>query len=673
MGSEDKVLIYTGSNQNNLSAVRVFNRFCYRVNGGISLPDYCDGNNTYTWMHVDPSTAITTDEAQAGSMSGIYKYFYTEYNANSSDGDFWTGHETNPSPVYTTANLSSKKVVLTLPATAENTGFTHLKIYSTDAGGSTYYYIGNVAVGTTTYDDDADTRDTNLAWGELSTASDGTVTQTDLNYAIKNHKYIEVTNTRIFAAGIKVKNDGTLSVTSGSPTITGISTDFNRSVVGDYLQVDGDSQTYEIDTYTSATSLDLKENYAGSTDSGVNYEIKGFGDVVRWSGTSKTVTHSGKPLPWTWPASYHRRIVSSDKTPIMGLCKIGNQPIVAKKYSHYLLTENGDDYIDNESITAVGTCSHWSMCETDFGSVIMMTAEGKIYETNGLSATDLNIDLDKTVDGIEDSRLEYAQAIWWSQKKWYMLIYTSSGGTENDRMLIYDYELKQWVIWQLGGGINAIGLVESSGTVTPWIGTVGGFVYKLMTGNNFGAGTSGTVSGTITSAGAATITDSSASFNTTDDGHEDVYVAIYDTNDDFQEEQQIASNTGTVLTVDTNWSTTPTVGYSYYIGDIRWYWKSKVFDFGQNAAKSINSVLINFKKVSASRNVKIRLYVSEDPDTVGDSLNQSVTFDISQNFNDPLGFYPNTARYFQFEIWGHGNADPVTVNNIVFEIQQHMR
>ena len=661
--------IITGLNPDIRPCLVNFKDWCFFVDGD-NVSHYFDQNGGFIWMHTDPSTAITANEAVAGDMNGVVKYIYTEYNKTSGDGDMHSGHETNPSAVYTTGTLVSKKVTLTLPATADNTGFTHLKVYATDEDGEIYYYIGSVAIGTTTLEDNGLTRDANYAFGELTTSNAGVVTQTYLNYRIPNVKFILATKTRILAFGTRPKTDGTVAVTNASATVTGTSSLWTDALKDCTIYVDNESRGYVVDSVDSATQITLSETYAGSTDTGLSYEIVGNDSTIYYSAKHP---YTAKPLFWAFPANYYRRIRRQDYTEFMGGGLIGDQPVIFKKYSHYMLTENGDDFIDTESNTKVGTCSHWSIVnDPSSGSLVFLSNEGLLYKTNGLEATYLGVDLSKTVDGINTSRLEETQAIWLDTKKWYILIYTSNSGSATDRILIYDFRINQWVIWQIRS--NCIAMIESQESSQsvwkPWIGTVGGFVYKLLTGNNLGAD-SGTLSGTVTGGTSTTLTDSGASFYTSDDGLKDVYVSIFDSNSDFVEEQQISSNTGTVLTTDT-WTTTPTTSHTYEIGSIRWYWKSKVFDFGADTSKCIRNVLINFTKVSSSRNVKIKFYVSEDPD-MPSSSNQDITFDLSYDYHEPLSLYDNRGRYFQFEITGHGTNDPVTINSIVMNIMEYFR
>jgi len=236
-----------------------------------------------------PTATPTEVHSASGSMTAVnggFKYFYTELNMPTGENEY-SAQETNPSPISViTGDFASKKVVLTLPASVVNTSFTHLKIYGTEDGGSTYYYLGKVAIGTTTFDDDDITRDANVPFGKLTTLANKSITQTYLNYPVKNHLYSVATKSRILVGGVRAKTDGTVAVTNGSKTVTGTDTLWTRAIVGDFFTLDGDTRPYEVDSWTSATEIELTEAYAGSTASGKDYSIEGIDDTVRW--TAKT-------------------------------------------------------------------------------------------------------------------------------------------------------------------------------------------------------------------------------------------------------------------------------------------------------------------------------------------------------------------------------------------------
>lgn len=652
--------IFTGLNPGIKPCIAKLKKWSFYVDGD-NIPRYFDTNGGYIWRHEDPTTVITTDEAQAGSMSGVVNYFYTEANITTGDGDIHSCHETNPSPIKTTGTLSSKKVVLTLPGSAVNGGMTHLKIYATSPDGTVYYYIGNVEIGTTTFDDDGLTRDANLPFGKLTDT-----TQTFLNYPVSNHKFVIATKNRLIVFGTRPKTDGSIAVTNGSTTVTGTSTAWTTALENSVLYVDGSSRGYVVESVDSATQITLAEEYAGTTGSALEYEIKGDDSLLRWSSKNP---NSAAPMPWSFPVDFYRRIRGEDDSEFMGGGVIGNDPVIFKKYSHYLLNENEDDFIPQKSNTDVGTCSHWSIVNRPTNDdLVFMTIDARLYNSNGVSAVDLGVDLTKTVDGVNMDRLESMEAVWYESAKQYLLSYSSSGSTENDKILVYDFRLSQWWIYSircttlaLVNTTNDAGETES----IPVIGTEEGFIFQLYSGFNLGSDF-GTVSGTITTIDTDNFYDSSASFDIVHDGLKGVYVSLFDTDGEFQEEKLISSNSQTQITVESAFSSSPQVGWTYEIGSIRWRWKSKVFDSDSYDSKTLQKVLLKFKKLSSSYPVSVKIWVSEDSE-MPDEEDQTASFDLQYDYVDPEGLYDNRACYYQFEISGHSASLEATINAIQIE------
>lgn len=76
----------------------------------------------------------------------------------------------------------------------------------------------------------------------------------------------------------------TVAVTNGSTTITSdgsTNTVFTAAMVGRYIRLDGSPPWYRIASRTSATEIELEDDYIGDTDTGVEFKI-----------------HT-----WTWPVS----------------------------------------------------------------------------------------------------------------------------------------------------------------------------------------------------------------------------------------------------------------------------------------------------------------------------------------------------------------------------------
>lgn len=68
--------------------------------------------------------------------------------------------------------------------------------------------------------------------------------------------------------------DGTITVTQGSATVTGSSTAFTSAMAGRQLIVESSAPFYDISSVESGTSLTLTRPYSGSDDSGASYSIE---------------------------------------------------------------------------------------------------------------------------------------------------------------------------------------------------------------------------------------------------------------------------------------------------------------------------------------------------------------------------------------------------------------
>ena len=100
-----------------------------------------------------------------------------------------------------------------------------------------------------------------------------------------------------------------------------------------------------------------------------------------------------------------------------------------------------------------------------------------------------------------------------------------------------------------------------------------GFAYHNWTGYENGI-ESGDVTGSATAGTSTTLTDSTATFNTTGDGLKGLWVYI---DNDTPEFRQITSNTGTAITVSSAFTTTPAADDVYYIAYIRTSMYSKKY------------------------------------------------------------------------------------------------
>lgn len=66
---------------------------------------------------------------------------------------------------------------------------------------------------------------------------------------------------------------GTVDLTNGDATVTGSGTTFTSAMVGRKFKIGSNNGIYTVETYTSATSIELDRVWAGDTDTGLSYTI----------------------------------------------------------------------------------------------------------------------------------------------------------------------------------------------------------------------------------------------------------------------------------------------------------------------------------------------------------------------------------------------------------------
>ena len=153
-----------------------------------------------------------------------------------------------------------------------------------------------------------------------------------------------------------------------------------------------------------------------------------------------------------------------------------------------------------------------------------------------------------------------------------------TAAARNTKLLVYNHRLQVWEGTWDPMDISALGNLPGTNDA-PFlhIGNYSGRLFRMWDGAVDGVrlnsgSTFYTLSGSPSeTSGAATLTDSTATFDTANDGL-DQLVVIAVAPDGTTQRRIIGSNTGTVLTVTANWSQKPTSNYTYVIAapDFSW-------------------------------------------------------------------------------------------------------
>jgi len=194
-----------------------------------------------------------------------------------------------------------------------------------------------------------------------------------------------------------------------------------------------------------------------------------------------------------------------------------------------------------------------------------------------------------------------------------------------------------------------------------------GFHWKNWTGYENGAA-SGTVTGIATASTSDTLTDSTATFNTTGDGLAGVWVTVDSL---VPESRRIVSNTATELTVESNWSTAPSIYDTYYIGYINPTIETKQLNVSKPPQKTrVLATYLNHEKSDSSQNLEFLTY--NDKSTTPTSED---TVDLADNYIDKILMRSHLGYWTQWEMfsWVYNTSDtispPVRINAYGFKAE----
>lgn len=148
------------------------------------------------------------------------------------------------------------------------------------------------------------------------------------------------------------------------------------------------------------------------------------------------------------------------------------------------------------------------------------------------------------------------------------------GATRNTLIIPYNYRAQRFSAeWWNPFDVASMAAVEDVDHIKAvYLGGYSGQLFKWGTWTNDGVAISTTTHGTVTAATSTTLTDSTATFDTTGSGLIERYCfAIANDGIDMQR-RRITANTATELTVVSAWTLTPNTTYTYAVGGIDFQW-----------------------------------------------------------------------------------------------------
>ena len=193
--------------------------------------------------------------------------------------------------------------------------------------------------------------------------------------------------------------------------------------------------------------------------------IKDSPTLIQWSGAVNEGAYN------VWPeTSFENLSTASDNSPITGLAGLGDNLVVFKQNSIWLMVYDGLDdlelpkFIPQLVVAGVGCLAANSIQQVN--GRLMFLAEDGFYAFDGTpNIKKMSETVNSTVQRINPANKPFATAINWRSRYAYMCAVALDESDTNNVVFVYDYKHQSWWIWD-GWDINCwfqvdgVGLME---------------------------------------------------------------------------------------------------------------------------------------------------------------------------------------------------------------------
>jgi len=210
------------------------------------------------------------------------------------------------------------------------------------------------------------------------------------------------------------------------------------------------------------------------TVSGITYPSR-----IYWSAIKDTSS---------WDAANFIEIAKDDGQEITGMKVLADRLVIYKRRAIYNVFFTGDADIPfilpggGKSNSSVGCIAPFSIQEVENGHVFL--APDGIYYYDGMNSYKLSHRITKTLDSFNQTNLNNAVSCVHKAKNRYMLSFTSSGMTEADRVVVWDYFNNAFSVYVGIAPCSLATFFVSSFEERPYFGDFDGFVYRMDTGTD---------------------------------------------------------------------------------------------------------------------------------------------------------------------------------------------
>lgn len=448
------------------------------------------------------------------------------------------------------------------------------------------------------------------------------------------HYILSVPTTTTFTYALPGSDVSTVAASGTSQNIS-FSAAQHDGIIGCWLQASGSSEAYRIVG---------EHTVSGSIPNGTSITAVAVDRLVSGTLSATTVTiyrdqgdlYGSEFMNFeNWgPDSEGSRWVRTipGKEPLRLFVAFGGRGLVCTPDNIYAIDSVGPGWtgitMSKEPIfRGVGCVGADASCMVD-DDLFICTKRGPHRITQGWQLENIGKNLNTDwLDSLTDAERKLIVMSTDGQRVW--IDYPVSGGTANSETWCYDR--KNQAGWWAERGRFVSGRFKDKGLAyyfqSEWIWKANSGTYD---------GTSANYTGTVSGAGATTITGSG--FPTASNGLEDCVVHLFNAADVYQGLRRIASNTSTVLTLDAG-SPTPVDGWTYVIGNPVWRAKSKTQEVATKAQRTIQM------------EVKYDAFGSSQKATRTDIKNGSVDAAVQeQTADEPIKYFDVNAKCWDYAV-----------------------
>lgn len=422
--------------------------------------------------------------------------------------------------------------------------------------------------------------------------------------------YIAACQNRMIAAGDRPWRKGMVSVTYGSTTVTGVSTDFPAALRGRFFYTPDVKAPIEILSVDSASQLTLVSAYPGPTDKFLPYAVRV--DATRGNvDFSQPASASMRTGPESWSV-FDAVAIAEENDEQTGLVTYNGYSYLLKRRSIWRLSfdDFGLDTIPLAKPVLRRGCVN-QQCAVEADGTVFMLDELGIHAFTGESTTQIS-------GPIQDLFRE--GGIFWGHScrfhgvhcpdrhliRWFV---TLSGVERPRHAICFHYRLGRWWLEEYPHGVTASVLATINHRLRPVVALETGDLCAMDVGSldlvDAQAGTTrlsptavGLVSVTTTETLPATLVGSPIGVCSGEGrGQWRIIVGV----------------SGGVITVDQPWLELPDTSSVLQIGGVRWYWRSGQFQRAVSEQSIPSGVWMQYTSTTNESLIEVRTYRDASP------------------------------------------------------------